>query len=74
MNNSKKSAYPIFFAKSIQQQEHIDGGLTKREYFAALAMVGILANYSENKKEEDWMKWTAKECIFLADELLKQLE
>jgi hypothetical protein len=34
-----KSAFPI-----IAEEYIIDGGLTKREYFAAMALQGIIAN------------------------------
>jgi hypothetical protein len=44
-------------------------GLTKREYFAAMAMQGLLAN-PEFKFEE---KYTADYAIKEADELLKLL-
>lgn len=45
-------------------------GLTKREYFAAQALAGILANatgYSEDYDD------TAKEAVLRADALIKEL-
>ncbi len=48
-------------------------GLTKREYFAGLAMQGLLANSNIDlvcASEEIKAKWSIKQ----ADELLKQLE
>jgi len=47
-------------------------GLTKREYFAGLAMQGMLSNglIIDN---DDW-KWIAENSVKQADELLKQLE
>ena len=54
-------------------------GLTKREYFAGLAMQGILSSQTEMRsngfsltKEE--IKYICEESVLLADELLKQLE
>ena len=41
-------------------------GLTKREYFAALAMQSIVCNYVDNSK-------MAKEAIACADALLEEL-
>jgi hypothetical protein len=54
---------PFVFAKKM-------GGLTKREYFAAMAMQGLLASTSGQVNEQ----WTAESSVILADELLKQLE
>ena len=51
-------------------------GLTKREYFAGLAMqslAGLEFQSSESHSIEK-AKRIAKQSIFLADELLKQLE
>ena len=45
------------------------GGLSKREYFAVLAMQGLLA--ANNGQTQ---KYLAKKAIELSDELLKQLE
>ena len=75
MKNSDKSA----FAKSAFY--HPDGGLdypqdglTKREYFAAMALQGILAGRHPdsyiNKGRELWIKFSV-DC---ADLLLKELE
>ena len=54
-------------------------GLTKREYFAGLAMQGILSSQTEMRsngfsltKEE--IKYICEESVLLADGLLKQLE
>lgn len=55
-------------------------GLTKREYFAGLAMQGLISNVDSDKyvvSEGEMTKTAeskAKFCILLADELLKQLE
>lgn len=62
--NSEQPAYPIF--NEYGHAEMDDKGLTKREYFAAMAMQGILA--SNNRMS------VAENAIKFADALLKQLE
>lgn len=64
--NGEKGAFACIDEKYIQD------GLTKREYFAGLAMQGICAGYQGNKT----MSWSqvAYKSVVLADELLKQLE
>jgi len=52
-------------------------GLTKREYFAGLAMQGLLANPNIRRPSglnEDENTQFSIVCIKYADELLKQLE
>lgn len=50
------------------------GGLTKREYFAGLALQGLTANYLRDNVQGWDIKCYAIEAVELADELLKQLE
>ena len=75
MKLGDQPAFPIPFeiAKRIDEGygfEKIHLGLTKREYFAGLAMQGMMANPSFY----DWDAIRiAKESIVTADELLKQL-
>lgn len=68
MKNAEQSAFPT------QDMNSYYHGLTRREYFAGLAMQGVLshnhpANPTPNQAEE-----IVKYAIGLADELLKQLE
>ena len=49
-------------------------GLTKREYFAGLAMQGLLSNKSITCPDVDNAEIIISASICLADELLKQLE
>ena len=62
-----------------QNVEHPDGsvtclGLTKREYFAAMAMQGMVANGSSIDIDKDYPYQTrAKTCILIADALIKAL-
>lgn len=49
------------------------GGLTKREYFAAMAMQGLCAQYSDITNG-DKPRVVATEARDIADALIKQLE
>lgn len=70
IKNGNLPAYPI----SEEETDRIDAGitiysgLTKREYFAAMAMQGLADN--KNLGYDD----TAKVSVKLADALLKELE
>lgn len=78
MNNADKPAYPT------NARMHSDAvGLTKKEYFAALAMQGLLANPQymmsledsyRRKAIHDMNGMLARESVDMADELLNQLE
>lgn len=46
-------------------------GLTKREYFAAMAMQGILSN--KGLIDTDNWKWVAESSAYMADALIEQL-
>ena len=76
MENGKQSAFPLD-GNHIGHPDTI--GLTKREYFAGLAMQGLLANengfiVSTTEKTSESAINKAKFCVIMADELLKQLE
>jgi len=45
-------------------------GLTKREYFAAMAMQGLMSNNRVNVNNID----NIEQCVLIADELIKQLD
>ena len=69
MENKDKPAFPISRTMSI------DEGLSKREYFAAIAMQGILAGRNESIEQRGYPPsevalWATQQ----ADELLKHLE
>ena len=52
-------------------------GLTKREYFAGLAMQGLISSFTEKASNGSWgseIKETIIVAIEYADELLAQLE
>jgi hypothetical protein len=67
MKNGNQPITPI-----LDLNENLSGllGLTKREYFAAMAMQGLLTKISINDTPEE----VCKLSVFFADELLKQLE
>lgn len=74
MKNADNSTFP-----TVQTQDNqSNNGLTKREYFAGLAMQGLLANnhpfFWGNSEGECAEYEIAKEAVRHADELLKQLE
>ena len=50
------------------------GGLTKREYFAAMAMQGILSNASGIKEPGHWTNWAVKYADDLIAELNKEVQ
>ena len=71
-NNETKANEPAFSKPAFY---HPDGaidlpnnGLTKREYFAAMAMQGLLAKYGS-----DYQVQNAKEAIYWADALIEEL-
>lgn len=63
MTNPNDCAFPF------DRNKIIVGGLTKREYFAAMALQGILADNRNNDNEKNY----AIVAIRLADALIEQL-
>lgn len=81
MKNSKQSAYSISGIKIGEfgtREEVFHSGLTKREYFAGLAMRGMLASPNNISKylygSAGYSNTLVKESCRIADELLKQLD
>ena len=77
--NPIKGADNIFYTEqdlSFIKQVKPFIGLTKREYFAGLAMQGLISSCDWNFTtfNKDLIEATSKNAIDLADELLKQLE
>ena len=77
MKNADKPIYPTtsqkineteFFEYNLPNKEKQYSGLTKREYFAGLAMQGLLNNTAFT------VKFIASKSVQIAEELLKQLE
>lgn len=77
MINSTK---PAFAAVSIgDRNEYLQDGLSKREYFAGLAMQGLMTTLipltnNQSVPNFDNVKYCAELAVTAADELLKQLE
>jgi hypothetical protein len=71
--NANEPAFPGQFPP-INIPIQIKPGLTKREYFAAMAMQGIMGNPNTEPLEPVHFKNIAEDSIRIADELLKQLE
>ena len=73
MKNADKPINPIL-TQSPSLQNDTSLGLTKREYFAGLAMQGLCSNQEFLKNLNGEPNSVAQACIEIADELLKQLE
>lgn len=82
MKNSDKPIYPIADEQGyvgnleviLKNCNNPSIGLTKREYFAAMAMQGLLSADARYKGRTDNRESLAKDAIAQADELLKQLD
>lgn len=74
MSNRNQPISPILDSEG----NGINRGLTKREYFAGLAMQGLISSYDSDSRQFIHMKGEIEPqistCIDWADELLKQLE
>lgn len=78
MNIRNESAFPNTepLTKFNEPGEiNLVGGLTKREYFAGLAMQGLLANSEDASIDGDRCtpEIIARTSVEMADELIKQL-
>lgn len=73
MNNADKPINAVL-TQSASLQNETSLGLTKREYFAGLALQGLCANYLRDNITGWEIKTYDAEAVELADELLKQLE
>jgi hypothetical protein len=75
MKNSDLPANPIYY-KDRDGQDCLEAGLTKREYFAGLAMQGLMNRQFPPAAEmngKPFVEWVAQLSCEMADELLKQL-
>lgn len=66
MKNSNKVAFPVSVDVAMEEGD-VARGLTKREYFAGLAMQGLVSAWSSEKNE------CAKRAVEIADALLSAL-
>lgn len=84
MRNSDKPAFPSDYNYGEKGEfgepiivHKVSFGLTKREYFAAKAMQGLLAKEAWLERNEHDIKFNtiiAKAAVSIADQLLNQLE
>lgn len=82
MSNADKPAYPIHGGNTGDDPRNkiLSGGLTKREYFAAMAMQGLVnregwaERFNNENGDSSLMDTLAIASVRMADELLKQLE
>jgi len=77
LENKDRPAFPISEEESdrIESGVNIYTGLTKREYFAAAAMQGLLTNYIEHRHYGNSTSWpyVSEIAVMCADALLKEL-
>lgn len=76
MNNADRPINPTIDILKAGETSHTQNkttGLTKREYFAGLAMLGLLAQSNGSAISSD-MVLGSEYCVEMADILLKQLE
>jgi hypothetical protein len=80
MENGKQPAYPV---TEISEEYDVDIietlGLTKREYFAGLAMQGLLTRFIQEGKTDTCLtifenKIIASEAVIMADNILEALD
>ena len=64
MTNKEHYAFPVVVNENT---DYFHGGLTKREYFAAMALQGVLANNPSNVFK------VVKEAVETADILIAEL-
>lgn len=75
MNNSNSPAFPVHPETTPNFEEHEYGGLTKREYFAGLAMASLITHgYNPDKYPHLVPKTIAHKSVELADALLLELQ
>ncbi len=86
MNNADMPAMPAKIKRESTNHSYIGNerqpnkieiidcsGLTKREHFAAMAMLGILSNPNVIDTDDDNSDWVSKRAIKQADDLLNGL-
>lgn len=79
MDNSKQPINPYSDIDNDYFKGEIQFGLTKREYFAGLAMQGLLTRVPNRHNLETYLgiiegARIAQESVIMADNLLKELE
>ena len=69
MTNGNESVFPDM--QETPQFNHHTYGLSKREYFAAMAMQGLMANPATINVDGEYL--TANAAVKIADKLIKAL-
>jgi hypothetical protein len=73
MENGKQNVYPITIEDNGNYSiTHL--GLTKREYFAGLAMQGLMTSQDQNGSWRHDIKTCAEISVQMADAILAELE
>lgn len=69
--NPNDPAFPISYETDVQglKVKHNYEGITKREIFAGMAMVGLISNYAGELTKET----TANNALLYADALIEKL-
>jgi hypothetical protein len=70
--NKNQSAFATSCSRNEFDSGYLQEGLTKREYFAAKAMQGILVD--ADPIQEEHFAYLANQAVNMADALLKALE
>lgn len=74
MENGKQSAFPITDVDNDHFKGQLQTGISKREYFAAMAMQGMCANTCYGDRHSNNREAISAKSIEIADAILKQLE
>lgn len=74
MSKGNEPAYPNELAAPTNDGYLSTAGLTKREYFAGLAMQGILSCRPDPVSDASWNEAVAAWSVIAADSLLAELE
>lgn len=77
MKNADQPAHPVHggYEDDDRRNQIIGGGLTKREYFAAIAMQGLLTKLDHYDGEGNQaMSGLCYDAVSYADQLLRSLE
>ena len=74
MKNGKKPAFPLGQAENFRWSDGTDMGISKREYFAGLAMQGLMTSQNQEGEWRHDIKTCAEISVKMADALLAELD
>jgi len=72
MTNQEDPAFPFTWVDG-SGENNVEPGLTKREYFIARAMQGIMSNSNAHLTRQSHFEDIAVDAIRIADALIEQL-